>query len=118
MQKSKNCLRWRTTKNFMYDIVDVNLSFIDRLRKLIQIKKLLRLTFDPERDWNDDFKDTNSSTIKVSGFDNMMYLHDKYVSEGWEGLVIRLATAKMDRKRTNDMIKIKNILIVNIKLLV
>lgn len=94
---------------YMYDIVDVNLSFIDRLRKLIQIKKLLRLTFDPERDWNDDdLKIQIVPQIKVSGFDNMMYLHDKYVSEGWEGLVVRLATAKYGPgKRTNDMIKIK-----------
>jgi hypothetical protein len=94
---------------YMYDIVDVDLSFVERLKKLIQIKKLLRLTFDPERDWNDgDLKIQIVPQIRVSGFDNMMYLHDKYISEGWEGLVVRLASAKYGPgKRTNDMIKIK-----------
>lgn len=94
---------------YFYDIVDVNLTFIERLKKMLKIKQLLNLSFNPEREWKEDELKIQFVPQKpVSGFDNMMKLHDQYVSEGWEGLVIRLAEAKYGPgKRTNDMIKIK-----------
>lgn len=95
---------------YLYDIVDPELSFIDRFKQLIKIKQLLKLDFDPTKEWSeDDLKIQFVPQEKISGLDNMMELHDKYVSEGWEGLVVRLITAKYGPgKRTNDMIKIKN----------
>ena len=46
--------------------------------------------------------------VEVSGWDNMMKLHNEYVSEGWEGLVIRDPERPYKPNgRTNDMIKIK-----------
>lgn len=94
---------------YLYDIADLNMSFAERVAKLNKIKKLLNLSFDPEREWKEDeLKIQLVPQELISGLDNMMQLHNKYVSEGWEGLVIRLATAKYGPgKRTNDMIKIK-----------
>lgn len=94
---------------YFYDIVETELSFEDRLKKMLKIKKLLNLSFNPERSWNeDDLKIQFLPQDKISGYDNMMKLHNQFISEGWEGLVIRLASAKYGPgKRTNDMIKIK-----------
>lgn len=45
----------------------------------------------------------------VSGWDNMQKLHDQYVSEGFEGVVIRdPSKSYKPGGRTNDMIKIKS----------
>lgn len=45
----------------------------------------------------------------VSGWDNMQKLHDQYVSEGFEGVVIRDPSKPYKPGgRTNDMIKIKS----------
>ena len=45
---------------------------------------------------------------KVSGFDNIMKLHNNYVEEGFEGVVIRNPESEYGfGKRTNSMIKIK-----------
>ena len=76
---------------------------------MLKIKKLLNLSFDPTKVWQeDDLKIQFVPQDKMSGWDNMMTIHNKFISEGWEGLVIRLASAKYGPgKRTNDMIKIK-----------
>ena len=94
---------------YFYDIVDTELSFTDRFKKMLKIKKLLNLSFDPTKVWQeDDLKIQFVPQDKMSGWDNMMTIHNKFISEGWEGLVIRLASAKYGPgKRTNDMIKIK-----------
>ena len=94
---------------YMYDIVDTELSFTERLNKMSKIAKILNLSFNATREWKkDELKIQLVPQEKISGFDNMCVLHDKYVSEGWEGLVIRLADAQYGPgKRTNNMIKIK-----------
>lgn len=94
---------------YMYDIVDTELPFTERLKKMIKIKKLLNLDFKPYRVWKEnDLKIQFVPQIPVSGYDNMIKLHNQYVEEGWEGLVIRLASAKYGPgRRTDDMIKIK-----------
>lgn len=94
---------------YFYDIVNTELSFTDRFKKMLKIKKLLNLSFDPTKVWQeDDLKIQFVPQDKMSGWDNMMTIHNKFISEGWEGLVIRLASAKYGPgKRTNDMIKIK-----------
>ena len=97
---------------YMYDIVDIRLSFTERLKKMIKIKKLLGLDFNPYRIWKEDeLKIQFVPQVPVSGWDNMMKLHNQYVEEGWEGLVIRLASATYGPgKRNNNMIKIKQYL--------
>lgn len=94
---------------YMYDIVDPELTFIERLKKMLKIGKLLHLGFDPYRVWKEgDLKIQLVPQEPISGWDNMMNLHNKYVEEGWEGLVVRLADAKYGPgKRNNNMIKIK-----------
>lgn len=97
---------------YMYDIVDIRLSFTERLKKMIKIKKLLNLDFNPYRIWKEgELKIQFVPQVPVSGWDNMMKLHNQYVEEGWEGLVIRLASATYGPgKRNNNMIKIKQYL--------
>jgi DNA ligase-1 len=46
--------------------------------------------------------------VHVTGWNNMIKLHNDYVEEGWEGLVIRDPDRPYKPNgRTNDMIKIK-----------
>ena len=57
---------------------------------------------------------------KVSGFDAIMDLHNQYVFEGFEGVVIRNPNKCYGfGKRTNDMIKIKdenlNLIVIKIQ---
>ena len=99
---------------YWYDIVDLNNPFKSRLAKMKSIAEELK-EYGSEIGWNPDriFKENELRIqfvpqVEVSGWDNMMKLHNDYVSEGWEGLVIR--DPKRPYKpngRTNDMIKIK-----------
>ena len=99
---------------YWYDIVDINNSFANRLNKMLDIRKKIK-EYGSSCEWDPGkvFKD-NELRIQfvphtlVKGWDNMMKLHNEWVSEGWEGLVIR--DPKRPYKpngRTNDMIKIK-----------
>ena len=99
---------------YWYDIVDLNNPFKSRLAKMKSIAEELK-EYDSEIGWKPDriFKENELRIqfvpqVEVNGWDNMMKLHNDYVSEGWEGLVIR--DPKRPYKpngRTNDMIKIK-----------
>ena len=99
---------------YWYDIVDLNNPFKSRLAKMKSIAEELK-EYGSEIGWDPDriFKENELRIqfvpqVEVSGWDNMMKLHNEYVSEGWEGLVIR--DPKRPYKpngRTNDMIKIK-----------
>lgn len=99
---------------YWYDIVDLNNPFKSRLTKMKSIAEELK-EYDSEIGWKPDriFKENELRIqfvpqVEVNGWDNMMKLHNDYVSEGWEGLVIR--DPKRPYKpngRTNDMIKIK-----------
>lgn len=99
---------------YWYDIVDLNTLFKDRLAKMHSIATELK-EYGSEICWEPDriFKDNELRIqfvpqIEVSGWDNMMKLHNEYVSEGWEGLVIRDPERPYKPNgRTNDMIKIK-----------
>lgn len=94
---------------YWYDIVDVNKPFKDRLKIMNAISKVLNLSFNPEREWGkEDLKIQYVPQVLVSGFDNMLKLHDEYVSDGWEGLVIRnVDSVYKPGGRSSDMIKIK-----------
>ena len=99
---------------YWYDIVDLNNPFKSRLAKMKSIAEELK-EYGAEIGWDPDriFKENELRIqfvpqIEVSGWDNMMKLHNEYVSEGWEGLVIRDPERPYKPNgRTNDMIKIK-----------
>lgn len=99
---------------YWYDIVDLNNPFKSRLAKMKSIAEELK-EYGSEIGWEPDriFKEKELRIqfvpqIEVSGWDNMMKLHNEYVSEGWEGLVIRDPERPYKPNgRTNDMIKIK-----------
>ena len=99
---------------YWYDIVDLNNPFKSRLAKMKSIAEELK-EYGSEIGWNPDriFKENELRIqfvpqVEVSGWDNMMKLHNEYVSEGWEGLVIRDPERPYKPNgRTNDMIKIK-----------
>ena len=99
---------------YWYDIVDLNNPFKARLAKMKSIASELK-EYNSEISWEPDrvFKENELRIqfvpqVEVSGWDNMMKLHNEYVSEGWEGLVIRDPERPYKPNgRTNDMIKIK-----------
>lgn len=99
---------------YWYDIVDLNNPFKTRLAKMKSLASELK-EYGSEIGWEPDrvFKENELRIqfvpqVEVSGWDNMMKLHNEYVSEGWEGLVIRDPERPYKPNgRTNDMIKIK-----------
>lgn len=99
---------------YWYDIVDLNNPFKSRLTKMKSIAEELK-EYGSEISWEPDrvFKENELRIqfvpqVEVSGWDNMMKLHNEYVSEGWEGLVIRDPEKPYKPNgRTNDMIKVK-----------
>lgn len=95
---------------YVYDIVDVNKTFEERLQILNRIQQDLNLSFIPERDWDEnDLKIQIVPHVLISGWDNIKKLHDEWVSEGWEGVVIRDPNVTYKPGgRGNQMLKIKN----------
>lgn len=94
---------------YWYDIAVLNKSFKERLKIMNSIKSALKLTFEPEREFKDDeLRIQFVPQELISGWDNIEKLHDKYVSEGWEGLVLRDPEKEYKPGgRSNDMIKVK-----------
>ena len=95
---------------YWYDIVDTTKPFKERYEYMLSLKEELNLhEFDPEYQFEDDeLRIQFVPQIKISGWDNMLKLHNNYVEEGWEGLVIRdPSKVYKPNGRTNDMIKIK-----------
>lgn len=113
------CRKQATTEDgkdlqfYLYDIVELDKPFTERLQ-LIQeyAKELELLDFNPLLN-NDELELAIQVVphVPISGYDNMKKLHDEYVSDGWEGLVIRLAeSVYKPGARGNDWIKIKEYL--------
>lgn len=95
---------------YWYDIVDLTKSFSERWKCMQAWKNELELSeFDPYKHFSEeDLHIQFLPQVKISGYENMKKLHDEYVSEGWEGLVIRLASSVYKPgSRGNDWIKIK-----------
>ena len=94
---------------YMYDIVDLDKPFPARLNIINNISEILGLTFDPERDW--ETRDLRIQVLpqeRVQGADNIKKMHDRFVKEGWEGLVIRdLVTPYKPGARGQFMLKVK-----------
>lgn len=94
---------------YWYDIVDLNATATERINRINEMSKSLNLTFDPERQFKQgELRIQHVPHVEVSGWDNIIKLHNDYVEEGWEGLVIRLQDSVYGpNKRTNDWIKVK-----------
>ena len=105
----KTAVDYSILQFYWYDIVDPNSTFDERFALMQDIRDNLKLSFDPYREFEDgELRVQFVPQIEVSGWDNMLKLHNDYVEEGWEGLVIRDPDCVYKPNgRTNDMIKIK-----------
>ena len=94
---------------YLYDVMIPKVPFKHRLKILIDIAKQLHIGFDPYHEFKkDDLKMQIVPQVKVSGYDNIIDLHNKYVQEGWEGVVCRDPDAEYKfGSRGNSMIKFK-----------
>lgn len=95
---------------YWYDIVDLEQPFSERWKTMNEWSKELQLSdFDPYKHFSDSELHMQFLPQQlISGFDNMKKLHDKWVSEGWEGAVIRNPNSVYKPgSRGNDWIKIK-----------
>lgn len=95
---------------YWYDIVDLEQPFSERWKTMNEWSKELQLSdFNPYRHFSDSELHIQFLPQEViSGFDNMKKLHDEWVSEGWEGAVIRNPdSVYKPGSRGNDWIKIK-----------
>lgn len=105
--------QWEDSMNqlefYMYDIADLKKPFVARYNTILNIQKILNLSFNPEREWDEsDLKIQVVPHELISGAENIKKLHDTYVSEGWEGLVIRdKVTPYKPGARGNFMLKYK-----------
>lgn len=94
---------------YWYDIVDINATAEERINRINNISKEYNINWNPEKIFEyGELRIQHVPHVKVSGWDNMLKLHNDYVEEGWEGLVVRLSDSLYGpNKRTNDWIKIK-----------
>ena len=94
---------------YIYDVVDTNKTFEERLEILDHIKDELQLDFEPNKTFEDgDLQIQMVPHVKVEGWVQIKKIHDSYVKEGFEGAVIRRPDKKYGvNKRTNDMVKVK-----------
>ena len=105
----KTAIDYSILQFYWYDIVDTNSTFDERWAYMNDIKDAYNLSFDPEKVFKrDELRIQFVPQQLVSGYDNMLKLHNQYVEEGWEGLVIRDPdVVYRPNGRTNDMVKIK-----------
>lgn len=94
---------------YIYDVMDSTKTFEERLDILHDITDELNLGFNPEREWDDgELKFQIVPQETVVGWANIQKLHDKYVGEGFEGIIIRDPSKVYNfGGRTNAMIKVK-----------
>lgn len=97
---------------WIYDCIhldELDTKAADRLAWLKSLADTYGFGFDPYKEWEEgDLQVQFVPQVEISGWDNMKKLHDEYVSEGFEGLVIRDPSKPYKPNgRTNDMIKIK-----------
>ena len=94
---------------YIYDVMIPDIPFSDRLNKLDEIQEVLELGFEPNKEWErEDLKFQMVPQVEISGWASIKRLHDQYVAEGFEGIVVRNPNKPYGfGKRTNDMIKVK-----------
>lgn len=95
---------------YWYDIADLNKSFEERLGLMNKIKEQYNIQFRPEYEFPyGELRIQFVPQVLVSGWNNIKKLHDEYVAEGWEGVVIRLKDSPYKpNSRTNNMLKVKD----------
>lgn len=90
MEKTAGGCDW--LEYYIYDVM-FPAPFEERLKCLNVIKELLKLSFNPEREWKEDELRIQMVPHElVKGKDKkkqIMDLHNQYVAEGWEGCVAR-----------------------------
>lgn len=93
---------------YWYDIFDEKGKAIDRINTINNVCNEYNLTFNPYRTFTNEVQIQQVPQELITGYENMKAKHDQFVSEGWEGAVIRLCDGYYTQNgRTNDMIKIK-----------
>ena len=94
---------------YWYDLVDTSRTFTERWDRMQAIADALGIYWDPEREFSDgDLRIQLVPQEEITGWNNIKEKHNQFVSEGWEGAVIRLKTAYYKPNgRSNDMIKVK-----------
>lgn len=94
---------------YLYDIMYPEVNFETRLKLISIVEKSLNLGFNPNKEWKSgELRIQIVPHEKVSGYKEIDALHDKYVEEGWEGVVIRDPSKEYGfGKRTNAMLKVK-----------
>lgn len=110
MEKNAYDCNW--LEYYIYDIIDLedmDMPANDRIALLKNIQSTYGWEFNPFKEWKEgELQVQVVPQDLVSGWDDIKALHDKYVQEGFEGLVIRNPERPYKPNgRTNDMIKIK-----------
>ena len=97
---------------YIYDIMVPEVPFSERLKMLETLAFELNLGFNPEREWEKDELRIQIIPQEIVCEDNkkdqIMELHNQYVSEGWEGCVARdVSKCYKFGGRGNEMVKFK-----------
>lgn len=92
MEKTAAGSNW--IEYYVYDIMVPDLPFSDRYVLLHELAKLINQeSFNPEKEWNkEDLRMQVVPHVFITGDnkkDQIMDLHNQYVTEGWEGCVAR-----------------------------
>lgn len=105
----KDAVRCEELGYYIYDVMDGDTQFEDRLEILESIADILGIGFDPSKTWDkDELQCQMVPHVTVTGWTNIKKLHDEYVDEGFEGVVIRDPSKVYNfGGRTNAMIKMK-----------
>lgn len=110
MEKTAGGCDW--LEYYIYDVMIPDAPFEDRLKCLNDIKDILNLDFNPEREWEEDELRIQMVPHEVVTGNNkkeqIMNLHNQYVAEGWEGCVARDASKPYKYGgRGQEMVKFK-----------
>ena len=98
---------------YVYDIMVPNIPFSERYNLLHELAELINQeSFNPEREWEkEDLRIQVLPHVFVTGDnkkDQIMELHNQYVSEGWEGCVARDVSKEYKYGgRGQEMVKFK-----------
>lgn len=105
----KNAYDCEWLEFYLFDVMVDDIPFTKRLEILNNIAEELNLAYDPYQHWEED--DLQMQIVPhelVNGIHSIKELHNKYVEEGWEGLILRNPSKEYGYgKRNSDMIKMK-----------
>lgn len=100
---------------YCYDCFFTDRMHVNAMQRQLFLKAILEplgVGFDPNKQWKEDELQIQLvPQIKVKGWENIEKLHNEYVSEGFEGVVLRDPTKPYKpNSRGNQMIKVKHYL--------